>query len=110
MSDTLDNSSLVAPDLIDAEVLSALRREVLGRRVEESHARMVIEALLVWPCERISHRLLAPFAWEHYQHVSAYDAFYVAAARVRDIPLLTADGRLSRASGLGIAVQYVHMG
>lgn len=110
MSDTLDSSSLVAPDLIDAEVLSALRREVLGRRVEESHARMVIEALLVWPFERISHRLLAPLAWEHYQNVSAYDAFYVAAARIRDIPLLTADGRLSRASGLGIAVQYVHMG
>lgn len=109
MADTLESSSLVAPELIDAEVLSTLRKEVLGSRLEVARAREATEDLLVWPIERISHRFLAPFAWEHYQNVSAYDALYVAAARARGIPLLTADGPLSRASGLGIAVQNVRL-
>ena len=109
MADTLDSDLLAAPELIDAEVLSVLRRQVLGGRLEEARARLAISALLLWPIERISHRSLAPLAWEHYQNVSAYDAFYVAAARARDLPLLTVDGRLSRASGLGIVVQLVRM-
>ena len=46
---------------------------------------------------------------EHYRNVTAMDAFYVAVARVRELPLLTADGRLARAPGLGVAVQYVRM-
>ena len=110
MADTLDSNSLVAPEMIDAEVLSTLRRRVLSGILEEERARIAIAALLVWPVERIPHRSLALLAWEHYQNVSAYDAFYVAAARSLDIPLLTADGRLSRASGIGIAVQNVRMG
>ncbi len=106
---TLDSNSLVAPELIDAEVLSALRRRVLSGFLEEERAQLAIRALLVWPIERLSHRSLAPLAWEHYHNVTAYDAMYVAAARARGIPLLTADGPLSRASGLGIAVQNVRL-
>ena len=109
MADTLDSNSLVAPELIDAEVLSALRREVLGRRLEVGRAREATEDLLLWPIERISHRFLAALAWEHYHNVTAYDAMYVAVARARGIPLLTADGPLSRASSLGIAVQNVRL-
>ena len=40
-------------------------------------------------------------------NVSAYDAFYVAAARLFQAPLLTADGPLSRAPGLGVVVHSV---
>ena len=80
LAGTIDNASLVAPELIDAEVLSVLRRQVLGGKLEEARARLPISALLLWPIERISHRILAPLAWEHYQNISAYDAFYVAAA------------------------------
>ena len=110
MADTLNSGSLIAPELIDAEVLSTLRGEVLSGRLEEGRARLAIGALLLWPIERISHRSLARLAWEHYQNISAYDALYVAAARARNLPLLTLDGRLSRASGLGIVVQHIHMG
>ena len=34
--------------------------------------------------------------------LGAYDAFYIAVARVYDIPLLTTDARLARAPNLGI--------
>ena len=71
---------------------------------------MVVDDLLLWPVDRISHRSLAPIAWRYFRNVSAYDAFYIAAARSRGLTLLTADGRLSRASGLGVVIQHVHMG
>jgi predicted nucleic acid-binding protein len=43
-------------------------------------------------------------------NVGAYDAFYVAAASLYEAPLLTADGPLSRAPGLGIVVQNIRLG
>ena len=112
MADTLESriDKLAAPEFIDAEVLSALRRQVLRRELDASRAQEVIDDLVVWPIERISIRLLVPLAWEHYQNVSAYDALYVAAARLRNLPLLTVDGPLSRAPGLPIDVQHVRVG
>ena len=106
----IESALLVAPELMDAEVLSVLRRAVLNGRLEEARARMVVEDLAHWPVDRISHQALAPLAWRYHRNVSAYDAFYVAAARAHDLPLLTADGRLSRASGLGIVIQHFHIG
>ena len=66
-----------------------------------------IADLVDWEVIRIPHRTLAPSAWRQRHDASAYDAFYVAAARAFDAPLLTADGPLSRAAGLGIVVQNV---
>ena len=110
VADIIEDASLAAPELMDAEVLSVLRRAVLNGSLEEARARMVIDDLLQWPVDRISHRSFAHLAWQRYQQVSAYDAFYVAAARAQGVPLITADGRLARASGLGIVVQHVRMG
>lgn len=105
----IEADSHVAPELLDAEILSVLRRAVLGGHLEEDRARVAIMDLRDWPVHRITHRTLARMAWEHRRNVSAYDAFYVAAARLHNVPILTADGRLSRATGLGVAVQNVRM-
>ncbi len=110
LADTLENASLVAPELIDAEVLSVLRRGVLRGVLEETRARIVVESLAHWPAHRVSHRDLAPIAWQYHRNISAYDAFYVAAARGYGLSLLTTDGRLARAPNLGIVVQTVRMG
>ena len=71
---------------------------------------MAVDDLVHWPVDRISHRPLAKLAWRYRQNVSAYDALYVAAAYVHGISVLTADGRLSQASGLDVAVQNIRMG
>jgi len=110
LADVIEGASLAAPELLDAEVLSVLRRAVLRGHLEEARAQMAIDDLIQWPLERIPHRALAPLAWQHFRNVSAYDAFYVAAARALDMPLMTADGRLSRVSGLGVVVQHIRMG
>ena len=110
VADMIEDASLTAPELMDVEVVSALRRAVLSGRLEEARAQMVVDDLTHWPVDRISHRSLAPLAWQYHRNISAYDAFYVAAARAHGLPLLTADGRLARASGLGIVVQSVRTG
>ena len=101
-SDVVESAELVAPELLDAEVLSALRRAVLRGHLDETRAAMAVEDLVHWPVDRISHRDLVRLAWRYRRNVSAYDAFYIAVARVYDIPLLTADARLARAPNLGI--------
>lgn len=106
----LEDAGLIAPELMDAEVLSVLRRAVLNGHLEPARARMALSDLADWPIDRISHRDLARLAWQYYQNVSAYDAFYIAAAHVHGLPVLTADGQLSRASGLGVVVQNIRMG
>ena len=88
-------SDLNRPMMVSARADAAHRG--LDTRLEESFRvtdREVLHAA-------ISHRSLAALAWQHHRNVSAYEAFYVAAARARGLPLLTADGRLARASGRG---------
>ena len=109
LAETLEDAGLAAPDLIDAEVVSVLRRAVLTQRLAEGRAVMALEDLVQWPVERISSRALAPMTWQYHNNVTAYDAFYVAAANVLEAPLLTADGRLARAPGLGIAIQHIRL-
>ena len=109
LAETVENASLAAPELLDPEVMSALRRAVLTNRLDEARAVMALSDLAIWPIDRISHRTLALSAWEHYVNVSAYDAFYVAAARAVGVPLLTADGRLARSTGLDITVHHIRM-
>ncbi len=107
VADLIDSAVLVAPEMIDAEVLSVLRRAVLNHHIEESQALIVLSELTEWAVERISHRYLVRLAWQHRHNVSAYDALYVAVARVYELPLLTADGRLAQAPELGITILNV---
>lgn len=110
VTDMVEGASLVAPELMDAEVLSVLRRAVLSGRLSEIRALMAIEDLAHWPVDRISHRALVRMAWRYHRNVSAYDAVYLSVARVHGFPLLTADGRLSRAPGLDVVVLNMHRG
>lgn len=73
-------------------------------------ARIALKDLGDWPAVRISHSALLQEAWKHRHNVSAYDAFYVAVVKLYEAPLLTADGPLSRAPGLGIVVQNIRLG
>ena len=107
LADTVETSSLAAPELLDPEVMPVLSRAVLTGRLEEARAVMALNDLAAWPIDRISHRTLAVSAWQHYSNISAYDAFYVATARAAGVPLLTADGRLARSTGLDITVHHI---
>ena len=106
----LNDAFLMAPELMDVEVISALRRAVAKKNIAETRAVAAIEDLSDWQIDRISHRALARLAWRYRHNASAYDAFYVATARLYDVPLLTADGPLSRAPGLDVVLHNVPAG
>ena len=110
IADVIEGADLIAPELLDVEVMSVLRRAVLRKRLDEHRASLALEDLIDWQLERIPHVELIREAWRNRRNASAYDSFYVALARVYDVPLITADGPLSRAPALGIVVQNIHIG
>ena len=102
----------IAPEMPDAEVLSALRSAVMRGEIDESQAPTALEDLADWPIERVSHRYLARSAWRFRHNVSPYDAHYIAPAYQRGMIVLTTDEALANApaSVLGVPVQCVHDG
>ena len=90
--------TLHAPHLIDVEVAQVLRRYAASGEVDPERCRVALTDLIDLPLTRYPHDFLLARAWELRHNLTAYDAVYVALAEVLDAPLLTRDGRLSRAS------------
>ena len=109
LADVIEGAFLLAPELLDVEVLSVLRRAVLRGELMEQRALVAIEDLIDWSIDRIPHVSLVHVACQHRNNVSAYDAFYVAAALLSSASLLTADGPLARAPSLGIVVENIRL-
>ena len=109
IAEIVDEADLLAPALMDVEVVSVLRRAVLDKGLAESRAALALDDLVAWPVDRIASAQLVHEAWRHRHSASAYDAFYIAAAQVYDVPLLTADGPLSRTPGVGVVVHNVRI-
>ena len=100
-------ANLQAPDLIDAEVLSVLRRLVLADQLPERHALQVLATAQQLGLRRHPSRALWPRAWELRTNLSAYDAIYVALAEQLDALLVTADSRAARAPGLRCSLELL---
>jgi predicted nucleic acid-binding protein len=81
--------------VIDAELLSVLRRLVLAGALQEGHALQALATADRLGLRRYPSRALWPRAWELRANLSADDALYVALAEQLDAPLLTADARLA---------------
>jgi predicted nucleic acid-binding protein len=96
----LRGEQLVAPDLVDLEVLSTLRRAARSGRLDERRSGQALDDLAALPLRRVSHRALLPRVWELRDNLTAYDAAYVALAEALDALLLTADGAMEKASGV----------
>jgi predicted nucleic acid-binding protein len=85
---------MVAPAVIDAEILSALRGLVRSRSVLASRAAEAIEDLRRAPVLRFPLEPLLMRAWALRDRLHAYDALYVALAVELDCPLVTTDDRI----------------
>jgi predicted nucleic acid-binding protein len=56
---------------------------------------------------KVQHRPLLARCWELRHNLTPYDAAYVALAEALDVALVTADARLSRASGIQCVVEVL---
>ncbi len=95
----LRGERLSAPELVDPEVTSVLRRQVQAGEVDLRRAALALADLAAVPLRRAPHRHLLDRCWELRHNLPIYDACYVALAEALDVTLLTGDARLARAPG-----------
>lgn len=101
------DEQLAAPELIDLEILSTLRRAVRSGRLDERRSGQALDDLAALPLRRVSHQALLRRAWDLRDNLTAYDAAYVALAEALDALLLTADAAMGKASGIRCEVEVL---
>lgn len=99
--------TLHAPHLLDVECAQVLRRYVARGELSDERGREALDLLALFPLTRYVHEPLLGRMWELRDHLTAYDAAYVALAEGLEAPLLTRDARLAGAPGLRATVELL---
>lgn len=95
---------LTAPELIDIEVLHALRKLDQAGAIPASRQAELPTLLRSLRIRKYRHDALLEGIWALRNNVTACDAAYVVLARLLGATLVTRDTRLAHAPDLGIAV------
>jgi len=98
---------ITAPDLVDVETVSVLRKRWLSRTLTDQRFEAAVAHLRQLQFERVPTLRMMRRAFELRANVSAYDACYVALAELLDCELVTADGRLAGAPGPRCAIRVL---
>jgi predicted nucleic acid-binding protein len=101
------SEQLFAPEIIDLEVVAAVRRQVIRGEVSAAQGEQAVLNLRDLSLRRVRHRSLIARCWQLRNNVTAYDAAYVALAEALRTNLVTADGRLAHAPGLNCPVDLL---
>ncbi|MGH9092123.1 MAG: type II toxin-antitoxin system VapC family toxin [Acidimicrobiales bacterium] len=104
---SLAAEQLHAPHLIDSEVAAGLRRRAAANQFAAEDGWAALDA---WRHLAVTRYALYPVldrVWQLRDNLSAYDAGYVALAESLGCPLITADARLSGASGISCPITVV---
>src|SRR4030095_3704038 len=102
VAQAVGDTEMVAPDVVNPEVLSILRRGERRGTLTARRAVQAVDDLMGAPVRRFSTLPLLGEAGTLRANVTAADALYVVLARILRCPLITADRKLSRAPGLGV--------
>lgn len=105
--DRLADEWVCAPHLIDAEVVSALRKAVMTKVVASDVAAYALAEYAQADILRYEHLGLLGRVWELRDNVTPYDALYVALAELQEVPLVTTDSRLAQAPGIRATVELI---
>ncbi len=103
----LRDRPLVAPELIDLETTSVIRRQLQSGHLDARRAALALSDLVELPLRRVSHRPLLARCWELRENLTIYDAAYVTLAELLDTVLLTADAGLAKAPGIRCRVDLL---
>ena len=95
----LRGEELAAPELLDVEVASVLRRQARLGVVSPRRAELALADLAAAPVARAPHQPLLGRCWELRENLTIYDATYVALAEALGVDFLTGDVRLANATG-----------
>ena len=86
----------IVPHLVDVEVVSALRRLAVDRRIDSHRSAQMLAALAELPAERYPHTPLLGRIWQIRRNFTAYDAAYIALAEATNSALCTCDEKLRK--------------
>jgi predicted nucleic acid-binding protein len=103
----LQGERLMAPEVLDLEVVSVIRKAFFSGVLNRRRAGLALADLADLDLERVSHRRMLARIWELRQNLTPYDAAYVALAETIDATLVTADRRLSVAPGPRCTIEYL---
>jgi predicted nucleic acid-binding protein len=103
----LQGERLTAPEVLDLEVVSVIRKAFASGALSRRRAGLALADLIDLELERISHRQILARIWELHQNLTPYDAAYVALAETINVTLVTADRRLSLAPGPRCTIEYL---
>jgi predicted nucleic acid-binding protein len=95
---------LAAPELIDIEVLSALRKLDQSGAIPSSRSAELPLLMRGLRIRKYGYDSLIDGIWALRDNVTAYDATYVILARLLKATLVTRDTRLAKAPGLDVKV------
>jgi predicted nucleic acid-binding protein len=98
---------MVAPEVLDLEVVSIIRKARLAGLLDRRRAALALADLAELSLERVPHRPLLERIWELHRNITPYDAAYVALAEAMDATLVTADRRLSQAPGPRCTIEHL---
>ena len=87
--------SLIVPHLLDVEVVSVLRKLLIGQRVDRHRTDQLLSGLRELPAERYEHTPLLGRMWELRHNFTGYDAAYIALAEMTGAVLYTSDAKLT---------------
>ena len=102
-----DDAVFQVPSIFDAEVLSALRGLVRGRKFDGGSAAELVADLMVLPVDRWHMSPLLPRMWELRENLTPYDAAYVALAELTRAVLVTGDERMTASPGTRCDIQVI---
>lgn len=91
----LRGARLLAPQILDLEVLSVIRRLHRRGTLEDRRAVMAVMDLQQLPVTRAAHEPLISRCWELRDNATSYDAAYIALAEALSATLLTGDVALA---------------
>ena len=99
------NTTLHAPHLVDLEIVQALRRYVISGEIQESRAATAINHWLALDVARYPHEPFVKSIWQYRNNLTAYDAAYVALAKVLKATLFTCDRALAEISAMDTTIE-----
>jgi predicted nucleic acid-binding protein len=101
------NDQLVAPHVLDLEVLQALRRLERLRHIGQDRAATAVAFLASFPISRIPHEPYVQRIWALRKNMTAYDAAYLALAESQSAPLWTFDRKYSGTPGHSARIEVL---
>ncbi len=101
----LAESDLVAPELLPAEVTSALRKAERLGHVDADTAEGALTDLADFRLELYPWSPVAWRVWELRHNLTPYDAWYVGLAELLDLPLISLDHGIAAAPGIRCVVR-----